>query len=58
MDKTSQTSDWRGNLLDDQIRYAAMDAVVVRRLAEKQGALLIAVVDRVRYERAEPTKRW
>jgi DNA polymerase-1 len=32
IDKTEQTSDWSGSLTDSQLRYAARDAEVVRRL--------------------------
>jgi DNA polymerase-1 len=35
LDKTQQVSDWTGELTEDQIRYAALDAAIVLPLAAK-----------------------
>lgn len=35
LDKTEQVSDWGGELTDDQLRYAALDAEAVRQLYPK-----------------------
>jgi len=38
LDKTAQTSDWAGALTEEQLRYAALDAVVLPLIAERLQA--------------------
>jgi len=40
LDKTAQTSDWAGALTEEQLRYAALDAVVLPLIAERLQAHL------------------
>jgi len=42
LDKTAQTSDWAGELTEEQLRYAALDAVVLPLIAERLQAELVA----------------
>jgi len=48
LDKTAQTSDWEGELTEEQLRYAALDAVVLPLIAERlQTELVAAGLERV-----------
>ena len=40
LDKTQQTTDWSGEIAEEQIRYAAKDAAILLPLAEVLSALL------------------
>ncbi len=61
LDKTLQTSDWRGPLTDDQIAYAATDAAVLLPLYERLAAMLqdagLAKVARIEFG-ALPAVAW